>query len=468
MAIAVVIVLLVIGTVIFHFASPWWFTKIASNWGAIDLTIDITFWVTGVVFVLVNLFLAYCIIKYRYRPDRRAHYEPENKKLEFWLTIITTLGVVAMLAPGLIVWADFVRVPDNSASFEAVGRQWQWQFRFPGKDGILGLVDAKRISADNPFGMIDDDPAGQDDVLINSNIVHLPLNQPVTALLRSQDVLHDFAVPQFRVKMDLVPGLVSYVWFEPTRTGTFEILCEELCGIAHHTMRGKVVVDTQEDFDKWLAGNPTYAETLAAPAGDAAAGQAQYAVCVACHGAQGEGNQQLNSPKLAGQSEWYLRKQLENYKAGIRGTHADDIYGQQMRPMAMTLANDAATNNVIAYIQTLPDNPAPTTISGDVERGEHLYRNCGACHGAQGQGIWSVNAPRQAGMSDWYLAAQLQNFKDGIRGAHPEDGFGWQMGLMADILRDEQAINDVVAYINTLQPENLAQGNIETSVAMSD
>jgi len=468
MAIAVVIVLLVIGSVIFHFASPWWFTEIASNWGAIDLTINITFWITGIVFVLVNSFLAYCVIKFRYSPDRRAHYEPENKKLEMWLTAITTIGVVAMLAPGLIVWADFVRVPDNSASFEAVGRQWQWQFRFPGEDGILGHVDAKRITADNPFGMIEDHPAGQDDVLINSNIVHLPLNQPVTALLRSQDVLHDFAVPQFRVKMDLVPGLVSYVWFEPTRTGTFEILCEELCGIAHHTMRGKVVIDTQEDFDQWLAGYPTYAETLAAPAGDAAAGQGQFAVCIACHGAQGEGMQQLNAPKLAGQSEWYLRKQLENYKAGIRGTHADDIFGQQMRPMAMTLADDAAMNNVIAYIQTLPDNPAPTTISGDTERGEHLYRNCAACHGQQGQGIWSVNAPRQAGMSDWYLAAQLQNFKDGIRGGHPEDGFGWQMGLMADILRDEQAINDVVAYINTLQPESVAQREINTSVAMSD
>lgn len=467
MAIAVVVVLLVIGTVIFHFASPWWFTQIASNWDTIDLTIDITFWVTGAVFIAVNLFLAYCVVKFRYSPDRRAHYEPENKKLEFWLTVITSVGVVAMLAPGLIVWADFVRVPDGSASFEAVGRQWQWQFRFPGKDGILGKVDPTQVTANNPFGMIEDDPAGQDDVLIDSSVVHLPINQPVTALLRSQDVLHDFAVPQFRVKMDLVPGLVTYVWFEPTRTGTFEILCEELCGIAHHTMRGKVVVDTQEDFDKWLAGYPTYAETLAIPAGDPGIGQGQYAVCIACHGTQGEGMQELNAPKLAGQSEWYLRKQLENYKNGVRGTHEKDIYGQQMRPMAMTLVDDAAISNVIAYIQTLPDDPAPTTISGDVERGEHLYRNCASCHGKNGEGVWSVAAPRQAGMSDWYLAAQLQNFKDGLRGGHPEDGYGWQMALMAEILRDEQAINDVVAYINTLEPQQVAQGSEETSVAMT-
>jgi cytochrome c oxidase subunit 2 len=468
MAIAVVLVLLVIGTVVFHFTSPWWFTEIASNWTSIDLTINVTFWVTGIVFIAVNLFLAYCVVKFRYSPDRRAHYEPENKKLEFWLTAITTVGVVAMLAPGLIVWADFVRIPDNSSSVEVVGRQWQWQFRFPGKDGILGKIDPKLVTADNPFGMIEADAAGQDDVLINSSIVHLPIGEPVTALLRSQDVLHDFAVPQFRVKMDLVPGLVSYVWFEPTRTGTFEILCEELCGVAHFTMRGKVVVDTREDFDTWLASYPTYAEVLAAPQGDAAAGQAQYGVCAACHGQQGEGNQAMNAPKLAGQSDWYLRQQLANYKTGIRGTHQDDILGQQMRPMAMTLADNVAVNNVIAYIQTLPDNPAPTTISGDIDHGARIYRNCASCHGKDGSGIWSVSAPRQAGMSDWYLAAQLKNFKSGVRGSHPEDGYGWQMGLISDILPDDDAINDVVAYINTLKIKDDQPEDAASSVAMND
>ncbi|MFQ5634324.1 MAG: c-type cytochrome, partial [Gammaproteobacteria bacterium] len=113
------------------------------------------------------------------------------------------------------------------------------------------------------------------------------------------------------------------------------------------------------------------------------------------------------------------------------------------------------------------DNPAPATISGDIERGAALYRNCASCHGSEGQGIWSVAAPRQAGMSDWYLAAQLQNFKDGLRGAHPDDGVGWQMALMAEILRDEQAINDVVAYINTLRTEGASPDGDTASVAMS-
>ncbi|MBT77582.1 MAG: cytochrome-c oxidase [Chromatiales bacterium] len=450
MLIAIVLILLVIGSVIFHFVSPWWFTPIASNWGSIDTTINITFWVTGTVFILVNLFLALCIIRFRYSKDRRADYNPENKKLELWLTLITAAGVAALLAPGLIVWADFVEVPEDSANFEVVGSQWQWRFRFPGEDGILGLTDAKYISIDNPFGMHGDDPNGQDDILIRNNTVHLPIGEPVNALLRSTDVLHNFAVPQFRAKMDIVPGLVSYMWFEPTRKGTFEILCEELCGVAHYSMRGKVTIEERSDFDAWLASQPTYADTLTMPAGDVATGLNQYAACAACHGTNGEGNQQLNAPKLAGMETWYLTQQLNHYKAGIRGTHEDDILGQQMRPLAMTLFDDASVANVVAYIQTLPDNPAPTTIQGDIRRGAQIYTTCASCHGKNGQGIWSINAPRQAGMSDWYLANQLRNFKSRIRGGHPDDGFGWQMSLMADILNNDKAINDVVAYINTL------------------
>ena len=125
MALVIVLVLLVVGSVVFHFVSPWWFTPIASNWGTIDDTIIITFWITGIVFVAVNLFLAYSIYRFRYSPDRRALYEPENKKLEIWLTAITAVGVAAMLAPGLVVWADFVTVPEGADEIEVVGEQWK-------------------------------------------------------------------------------------------------------------------------------------------------------------------------------------------------------------------------------------------------------------------------------------------------------------------------------------------------------
>ena len=157
----------------------------------------------------------------------------------------------------------------------------------------------------------------------------------------------------------------------------------------------------------------------------------------------------LNAPKLSGQEPRYLKRQLRNYKSGLRGAHEDDIYGRQMAPMAATLVNDAIIDNVIAYIGTLPDAPAEATVTGDVAHGAKLYVLCANCHGKDGKGIL-MNAPRQAGMSDWYLLSQLKNFKAGLRGHEPHDLDGKQMRMMAQTLQDDQAMQDVVAYINTL------------------
>ena len=264
MYVAIALLLVGLGTVLFHLLSPWWFTPIASNWGLIDTTIIITFWVTGVVFIAVILFTAWCAYRYRYREGNRAEYEPENTKLEWQLTIFTSIGVVVMLTPGLWAWNDFVNVPEEAAEMEVVARQWDWSYRFPGKDGILGKTDFRLINDDNPFGVDPKDPNGQDDVLIDDPEVHLPLGQPVKVLLRSIDVLHDFYVPQFRAKMDMVPGSITYFWFTPTRTGTFDVLCFELCGVGHHNMRGNVVVEKDSDFQAWLAEQPTFAQSMAA------------------------------------------------------------------------------------------------------------------------------------------------------------------------------------------------------------
>jgi cytochrome c oxidase subunit II len=252
MAIALILVLIAVGSVLFHFLSPWWWTPIASNWHYIDNTIIVTFWITGVVFVAVVFFMAYCVFRFRHQPGRQATYEPENRRLEWWLTIVTAIGVAAMLTPGLFVWKQFITVPDGTAEIEVVGQQWQWSFRLPGKDGQLGTSDTRNVSADNPLGINPNDPKGQDDVVIEGGELHLPLGKPVKALLRSIDVLHDFYVPEFRAKMDLIPGQVSYFWLTPIRTGTFEILCAELCGVGHPQMRGTVIVDKGEDYQAWL------------------------------------------------------------------------------------------------------------------------------------------------------------------------------------------------------------------------
>jgi len=451
MALAVVIILLVVGSLLFHFLSPWWFTPIASNWGAIDTTIDITFWVTGVVFVLVNGFLAYCIIRFRHKKESRAHYEPENKKLEAWLIGVTAVGVAAMLAPGLFVWAKFVDVPEGAAEVEALGRQWGWSFRYPGNDGQFGDVDVNHMSVTNPFGLNPEDPNGQDDVLVYSSEMRLPLDQPVKVLLRSTDVLHNFTVPQFRVKMDLVPGMVTYMWLTPTQVGEYEILCEELCGVAHYAMRNRVIVTEENEFRTWLATQPTFARTVADGSGRPDQGRALYSMCAGCHGAGGEGNMALNAPALAGLDSWYVLRQLQNFKSGVRGSHQDDVYGKQMAPMAAALTNDAATTNIAAYIASLPVTEPAQTVIGNVDNGRRLYTTCGSCHGPGGDGVWSANAPRLTGIDDWYLVRQLNNFKAGVRGTHNSDATGRQMAMLSAMLKGDQSVNDVVAYINTLK-----------------
>jgi cytochrome c oxidase subunit 2 len=451
MPLAVVLILLVVGSLLFHLLSPWTFTELASNWGMVDFTVDITLYVTGFVFVVVNLFMAYCVIKFRYRKGARATYEPENKKLETILTSVTAILIVLMLTPGLFVWAKFVDVPEEAHVVEAVGQQWHWSFRLPGEDGKLGEVDAERITNDNPFGMDPDDPYGQDDVLIRNAEIHVPVDKPVKFLLRSKDVLHNFTVAQFRVKMDLVPGMQTFLWLTPTKEGRFELLCEELCGIGHHTMRGAVMVDSAADYETWLANQSTYSALNAKPAGNADLGAAQYAVCATCHGQQGEGIVAMNAPKIAGQSAWYLKRQIMNYKKGLRGAAPGDTFGQQMTGMVAMLVDEQAVDNVVAHIGTFPDHPvAATSAGGDAAAGAKQYNVCAYCHGKDGMGIQALNAPRVAGMSDWYIERQLHNFRDDVRGSHPQDYYGFQMGLMGQSLHDEQAVKDLIAYINTL------------------
>jgi len=122
-----------------------------------------------------------------------------------------------------------------------------------------------------------------------------------------------------------------------------------------------------------------------------------------------------------------------------------------MASMAATLADDKAVNNISAYIQSLPDTVPKETIVGDTERGHSYFVTCGTCHGKKGEGKFGVNAPRLAGQHDWYLKQQIKNFKNGIRGNHKDDLYGVQMVLMSRILPNEQAIDDVVAYINTFE-----------------
>ena len=261
--VAIAFLLITVGSVVFHFWSPWWWTEVASNWGGMDDTIILTFWITGFVFVVICLFVSYCVWKFAYNKNRRAEYKPEDKKLESRLTWITTIGVAALLAPGLVVWNNYVTVPKNVYKIEVFAYQWGWKYRLPGNDGILGKTDIKYISDENPFGLILEDVNGKDDRLVDGDELHLLLDRSVKFELRTIDVLHNFYVPQFRGKMDMVPGIITYYWITPTKTGDFEVLCAEYCGSGHYAMRGRVIVDKEQDYKKWEAKQITFEKMLA-------------------------------------------------------------------------------------------------------------------------------------------------------------------------------------------------------------
>jgi cytochrome c oxidase subunit 2 len=182
----------------------------------------------------------------------------------------------------------------------------------------------------------------------------------------------------------------------------------------------------------------------------ATADQAAYAVCAACHGANGEGNVALNGPALAGQEAWYVERQLKNFKAGIRGSHKDDIFGMQMRPMASMLTDDAAVTKMANYIASMPPAELTATVEGNAEAGKALYAVCAACHGTDAKGLKAMNGPSLVLQQDWYTVRQLKNFKSGIRGSDSKDLFGMQMKPMASMLTSDQAIKDLAAYLNSL------------------
>ena len=381
MALAIALVVIVAAALLFQFVSPWWLTPLASNWRQMDDTLIITLVITGLFFVVINLFIVYTLLRFRHREGSRAAYQPDNRKLEHWLIGLTTLGIMALLAPGLFVYAEYIKAPADALQLEVLGQQWQWRFRFPGADGKLGRTNVNLVSAGNPFGLDPADPVGRENILIDSNEVHLPLNKPVKLLLHSLDVLHDFYVPPFRARMNMVPGMITSFWFTPTKAGRYEILCAQLCGVGHYSMRGYVVVEDEKAFAAWLKRQPTFALTMApggagtAPAPGAGAdalvvqGKAlsESKGCVACHTVDGSPRVGPTWKGLYGKTETMAdgstAKVDEDYlRAFIRNPQARVVKG--FSPIMPKIEmSDGELAALVAYIRsygTQPPASAPT------------------------------------------------------------------------------------------------------------
>jgi cytochrome c oxidase subunit II len=192
------------------------------------------------------------------------------------------------------------------------------------------------------------------------------------------------------------------------------------------------------------------AAALATTLTGTAGAENKFDYCLLCHGASANGNAGIRAPKLSGMEPWYLTRQLENFAAGIRGTPGGDDSGHEMGPVGLRVKQEGVLNDAVSFVSGLPSAKPGATLAGDAKHGKQLYAACASCHGAKGEGNAQLQAPALAARSDWYLATQLRNFREGLRGADERDTYGAQMRAIVASLPDDKAITDVVVYINTL------------------
>ena len=244
------LVLVVVAT--FYFTKTW-LPPLKSDRIAIDHALAITLAVTGLVFIVTNLMLAWFGYAYQDGPGAKAAYWHDSPRLEMTWTLVTAGILAIFLFNALSLWAKVTAPPPADAVLiEVTGQQFAWNVRYPGKDGVLGKTDHLQASQDNPIGLVKDDPASKDDLLL-LNQIYLPKDRPVRVQVRSMDVIHSFFLPNFRVKQDAMPGMTIDIWFTPTELGDFEIACAEHCGLGHYRMRGAVHVVPAADLDKVVA-----------------------------------------------------------------------------------------------------------------------------------------------------------------------------------------------------------------------
>jgi cytochrome c oxidase subunit II len=249
----------------------------ASNHGErIDMMLWITLAITGVVFVLTQVLLFWFCYKYQEKENRQAFYYPHNNKLEMIWTVIPAITLTVLVGFGLYYWFQITgEAPKNAMEVEVTGKQFNWEFRYPGKDGKFGKRYYKDVNEGNgnPLGQQWNDPLNHDDVYTTTNM-HVVVGKPVKLIIGAKDVIHDVGLAHFRMKMDAVPGIPTTMWFTPKFTTrqmrekygedfNYEISCDQMCGAGHFSMRGTIIVETQEEFNAWMATmKPQYAAAM--------------------------------------------------------------------------------------------------------------------------------------------------------------------------------------------------------------
>jgi len=237
----------------------------------VDLMLYITIGVTGVVFLITQVLLFWFSFKYQENDDRKPFYFPHNTKLELIWTTVPAIFLTVLIVFGLKNWFKMTgEAPKDAVVVEVTGHQFGWEFRYPGDDKVLGKKNYKLTKGANSLGVDFDDPASHDDMHV-AGVVHIPVGRAVKFVINAQDVIHDVGLSHFRLKMDAVPGIPTTMWFTPLytteemkiRTGNpnfvYEISCDQMCGAGHFSMRGVIIVETEQDYRKYVASlDPEY------------------------------------------------------------------------------------------------------------------------------------------------------------------------------------------------------------------
>jgi cytochrome c oxidase subunit II len=271
---------LIFGLIGVYVCNEWYFKKTLFPQGSasiegekIDFMLYLTIGVTGVIFIITQILLFWFCFKYQEKAGKKALFFAHSTKLELIWTTVPAIFLTVLVAFGLINWFKMTgNPPDNAIVVEITGHQFAWEMRYPGKDGILGKKDYKKYNqpSGNTLGVDFDDINSLDDLHVPAEM-HLPVGVPVKLVINAQDVIHDVGLNHFRMKMDAVPGIPTTLWFTPkytteqmkVRTGNanfvYEISCDQMCGQGHFSMRGVIVVESPEDYKKWLAAQtPEY------------------------------------------------------------------------------------------------------------------------------------------------------------------------------------------------------------------
>jgi cytochrome c oxidase subunit 2 len=231
--------------------------EIASAHGhKVDSFLGYVHWLMIVLFVGWFCYFIYALYRFRAKRAARANYAGVRSHMSNYLEVgVAGIEAVLLIGLALPLWGEVVGKfpkPEDSTLIQVIGQQFNWNVRYPGLDGNFGRQDMQLVTVDNPWGVDPADAAGKDDFTV-INEFHVPVNKPVIAQISSKDVIHSFRIVAMRSTQDAIPGMRIPMWFEPTKTGRYQVYCAQLCGNGHANMSGGyLVVDTAEDYQKWL------------------------------------------------------------------------------------------------------------------------------------------------------------------------------------------------------------------------